>query len=44
MLKSREKIIGLKLKRRRKVVKIIFKIIILIILLCRKEGEKSWKC
>lgn len=44
MPKSGEKIIGLKLKRRRKVVKIIFKITISITLLRRKEGEKSRKC
>ena len=39
-----KKINGLKLKRRRKVVKIILKNTISITLLRRKEGEKSRKC
>lgn len=43
MPKSREKINGLKLKRRRKVVKIILKNTISITLLRRKEGEKREK-
>ena len=41
MPKSREKINGLKLKKRRKVVKIILKNTISITLLRRKEEEKS---
>lgn len=44
MPKSRQKINGLKSKRRGKVVKIILKNTISITLLRRKEGEKSRKC